>query len=88
MINYLNIFSEPLFNTGFMASAVSCSILGVRSINLGAISRNFTNYELEAGQTFKKFQKIEKILKFFKEGFQEFLYYVWTSFIKIIFRIP
>ncbi len=25
MINYLNIFSEPLFNTGFMASVVSCS---------------------------------------------------------------
>ncbi len=25
MINYLNIFSEPLFNIGFMASAVSCS---------------------------------------------------------------
>ncbi len=25
MKNYLNTFSEPLFNTGFMASAVCCS---------------------------------------------------------------
>ncbi len=37
MINYLNIFPEPLFNTVFMASAVSFSS---RSLYLELIKRD------------------------------------------------
>ncbi len=65
MINYLNIFSEPLFNTGFMASTVSCfsgslyylTKRGKLTLGIILLLKKFVLNFWEIGETFKPYTR-------------------------------